>query len=109
MQTNTRRLGDCSDATSLPHAAACFMKSVDVRAPGGPEVLRLVERPVPSPGPGEVLIRVAAAAVNRPDVQQRRGLYPPPPGASVVLGLDVAGVVDRVGPRTVKVTPYPTE
>jgi NADPH:quinone reductase len=74
------------------------MKSVHVRAPGGPEVLSLVERPVPSPGPGEVLIRVAAAAVNRPDVQQRRGLYPPPPGASEVLGLDVAGVIDRVGP-----------
>ena len=73
------------------------MKSVHVRAPGGPEVLSLVERAVPSPGPGEVLIRVAAAAVNRPDVQQRRGLYPPP-GASVVLGLDVAGVIDRVAP-----------
>ena len=74
------------------------MKSVHIRAPGGPEVLSLVERVVPSPGPGEVLIRVAAAAVNRPDVQQRRGLYPPPPGASVVLGLDVAGVIDRVAP-----------
>ena len=74
------------------------MKSVHVRAPGGPEVLSLVERAVPSPGPGEVLIRVSAAAVNRPDVQQRRGLYPPPPGASVVLGLDVAGVIDRVAP-----------
>jgi NADPH:quinone reductase-like Zn-dependent oxidoreductase len=74
------------------------MKSVHIRAPGGPEVLSLVERVVPSPGPGEVLIRVAAAAVNRPDVQQRRGLYPPPPGVSVVLGLDVAGVIDRVAP-----------
>jgi NADPH2:quinone reductase len=74
------------------------MKSVHVRAPGGPEVLSLVERPVPEPGPGTVLIRVAAAGVNRPDVQQRRGLYPPPPGASEVLGLDVAGVVERVGP-----------
>src|SRR5262245_34375264 len=74
------------------------MKSVHVRAPGGPEVLSLVERPVPAPGPGEVLIRVAAAAVNRPDIQQRRGLYPPPAGASEVLGLDVAGVVERIGP-----------
>ena len=81
-------------ALSLARAAAgssVRMKSVHVRAPGGPEVLSLVERPVPSPGPGEVLIRVAAAGVNRPDVQQRRGLYPAPPGASVVLGLDVAG------------------
>jgi NADPH2:quinone reductase len=60
-------------------------------------MLSLVETPVPSVGPGEVLIRVAAAAVNRPDIQQRRGLYPPPPGASQVLGLDVAGVVERIG------------
>ena len=73
------------------------MKSVHVRAPGGPEMLSLVETPVPSPGPGEVLIRVAAAGVNRPDIQQRRGLYPPPPGASPVLGLDIAGVVQRIG------------
>jgi NADPH:quinone reductase len=81
------------------------MKSVHVCAPGGPEVLSLVERPVPAPGPGEVLIRVAAAAVNRPDVQQRRGLYPPPPGASEVLGLDVAGVVERIGPDVTWPTP----
>lgn len=74
------------------------MKSVHVSRPGGPEVLSLVERPVPSPGPGEVLIRVAAAAVNRPDIQQRRGLYPPPANASEVLGLDVAGVIEAVGP-----------
>jgi putative PIG3 family NAD(P)H quinone oxidoreductase len=60
-------------------------------------MLSLVETPVPSPGPGEVLIRVAAAGVNRPDIQQRRGLYPPPPGASPVLGLDVAGIVERIG------------
>jgi putative PIG3 family NAD(P)H quinone oxidoreductase len=72
------------------------MRSVHVRAPGGPEVLGLVDVPIPSPGPGEVLIRVAAAAVNRPDIQQRRGLYPPPPGASPVLGLDVAGIVERI-------------
>jgi NADPH2:quinone reductase len=74
------------------------VKSVHVSGPGGPEVLSLVERPIPSPGPGDVLIRVAAAAVNRPDIQQRRGLYPPPPNASEVLGLDVAGIVDRVAP-----------
>jgi NADPH2:quinone reductase len=73
------------------------MRSVHVTRPGGPEVLALVEAPTPAPGPGEVLIRVAAAAVNRPDVQQRRGLYPPPPSASEVLGLDVAGIVESAG------------
>jgi NADPH2:quinone reductase len=73
------------------------MKSVHVTRPGGPEVLALVELPTPVPGAGEVLIRVAAAAVNRPDIQQRRGLYPPPPNASEVLGLDVAGRVESVG------------
>jgi NADPH2:quinone reductase len=60
--------------------------------------LALVERPVPSPGPGEVLIRVAAAGVNRPDVLQRRGMYPPPPGAPDILGLEVAGEAIGVGP-----------
>ncbi|MDF2118292.1 NAD(P)H-quinone oxidoreductase [Roseiarcaceae bacterium H3SJ34-1] len=74
------------------------MRVVEIERPGGPEVLRIVERARPSPGAGEVLIRVAAAAVNRPDVQQRRGLYPPPPGASAILGLDVAGVVQETGP-----------
>jgi len=68
-------------------------------------VLRPVERPVPDPGPGEVLIRVAAAGVNRPDILQREGDYPPPPGAPDTLGLEVAGVVQvaagrwRVGDR----------
>lgn len=74
------------------------MKSIEVRAPGGPEEMRLVDRPVPTVGPGEVLIRVAAAGVNRPDVQQRKGLYPPPANASPVLGLDVAGVVEDAAP-----------
>ncbi len=73
------------------------MRSVYVTRPGGPEVLTLVEAPTPVPSPGEVRIRVAAAAVNRPDIQQRRGLYPPPPNASEVLGLDVAGTVEAVG------------
>jgi NADPH2:quinone reductase len=72
------------------------MKVVEVTRPGGPEVLALREHPLPRLRAGEVLIRVAAAAVNRPDVQQRRGLYPPPPGASDILGLDVAGVVEAV-------------
>ncbi|GAA3892007.1 NAD(P)H-quinone oxidoreductase [Sphingomonas limnosediminicola] len=65
--------------------------------PDGAEELALIERPVPRPGPGEVLIRVAAAGVNRPDILQRRGLYPPPPGAPDILGLEVSGEVIEVG------------
>jgi NADPH2:quinone reductase len=70
---------------------------VEISQPGGPEVLRPVERPDPEPGPGEVLIRVAAAGINRPDVLQRRGAYPPPPGASDIPGLEVAGTIASVG------------
>jgi putative PIG3 family NAD(P)H quinone oxidoreductase len=69
------------------------MIAIDPASAGGPEVLEPVERPVPVPGPGEVLIRVAAAGVNRPDVMQRRGLYPPPPGAPSIPGLEVAGTI----------------
>ena len=79
--------------TDLPTA----MRAIDPEAPGGPEVLRVVERPVPTPGPGEVLIRVEAAGVNRPDVMQRMGMYPPPPGAPSILGLELAGTVVAVG------------
>src|SRR6185503_8214657 len=67
------------------------MTAVEISTPGGPEVLRLAQRPTPKPGPGEVLIRVFAAGVNRPDVMQRQGHYPPPPGASDIPGLEVAG------------------
>src|SRR4051812_49721905 len=67
------------------------MLAVVAPQPDGAEELALVERPVPRPGPGEVLIRVAAAGVNRPDILQRRGLYPPPAGAPDILGLEVAG------------------
>jgi len=73
------------------------MLAIDPDAPGGPEVLVPVERPVPSPGEGEVLIRVAAAGVNRPDVLQRKGGYPPPPGAPRTLGLELAGHVVAIG------------
>jgi NADPH:quinone reductase len=69
------------------------MNAIEIAAPGGPEVLRPTERPVPRPGPGEVLVRVAAAGVNRPDILQRMGLYPPPPGASDIPGLEIAGQV----------------
>ena len=73
------------------------MICVEITAPGGPEVLKAVERPDPVAGPGEVLIRVAAAGVNRPDVLQRRGAYPPPAGASDIPGLEVSGTIARVG------------
>ncbi len=74
-----------------------MMSVIEVATPGGPEQMRLGERPVPKPGEGEVLVRVAAAGVNRPDVLQRRGAYPPPPGASDVLGLEIAGEVVLLG------------
>ncbi len=73
------------------------MRAVDSSGPGEPEVLRLVERPVPKPGPGELLIEVHAAGVNRPDILQRRGLYPPPPGAPSIPGLEVAGMIAALG------------
>src|SRR5918992_2267480 len=73
------------------------MIAIEISKPGPPEVLVPAERPIPEPGPGEVLIRVAAAGVNRPDVMQRRGLSPPPPGASDIPGLEVAGTIEHVG------------
>ncbi|NKX56331.1 NAD(P)H-quinone oxidoreductase [Arthrobacter mobilis] len=73
------------------------MKAVLYDGAGGPEVLRLREVPAPVPAPGEVLIDVAAAGLNRADVQQRRGVYPPPPGASEVPGLEVSGRIAAVG------------
>ncbi len=74
------------------------MTAIEIAAPGGPEMLRPCTRPVPAPGQGEVLIRVAAAGVNYPDVAQRRGFYPPPPGASDIPGLEIAGPVAGLGP-----------
>lgn len=73
------------------------MTTVEFTEPGGPEVLHLGERPVPQPGETEVLLRVIAAGVNGPDIMQRRGLYPPPPGASDLLGLEVSGEVVATG------------
>ncbi|WP_200932334.1 NAD(P)H-quinone oxidoreductase [Sphingomonas sp. Leaf412] len=79
--------------TDLPNT----MLAIDPEAPGGPEVLVPRGIPVPVPGMGEVLVRVAAAGVNRPDVLQRRGMYPPPPGAPKTLGLELAGEVIALG------------
>jgi NADPH2:quinone reductase len=73
------------------------MRVVEIAAPGGPEQLRIASRPTPRPGKGEVLIKVAAAGVNRPDVLQRLGVYPPPPGASDIPGLEIAGAIVAAG------------
>ena len=73
------------------------MNAVEISKPGGPEVLVPCRRPVPVPGTGEVLVRVAAAGVNRPDIIQRKGLYPPPPGASDIPGLEISGEIVAVG------------
>ena len=70
------------------------MNAIEISQPGAPDVLRLTQRPAPVAGPGEVLIRVAASGVNRPDVLQRKGAYPPPAGASDLPGLEVAGVIE---------------
>jgi len=76
------------------------MRAIEISEPGGPEVLRVAERPVPTPGEAEVLIKVSAAGVNRPDVMQRLGLYPPPPGAPDIPGLEVSGTVVALGRET---------
>lgn len=75
------------------------MTVVEIAAPGGPEQLKPKQRPVPKPGEGEVLVRVAAAGVNRPDVMQRQGRYPPPAGASDLPGLEIAGEIAALGPK----------
>ena len=76
------------------------MTAIVIAAPGGPEALQAVEIPVPRPGPGQLLLKVAAAGVNRPDVLQRQGRYPVPPGASPLPGLEAAGEVVAIGPGT---------
>lgn len=72
------------------------MIAIEISEPGDADVLKVVERPVPVPQPGEVLVKVEAAGVNRPDILQRQGKYPPPPGASDLPGLEIAGTVERV-------------
>ena len=78
---------------SLPDSMAC----IDIPEPGGPEALRPTTRPLPQPGSGEVLVRVAAAGVNRPDIMQRLGNYLPPPGVTDIPGLEIAGTVAALG------------
>src|SRR5260370_16516910 len=81
------------------------MTAIAVRERGGPDVLVAQTRPTPDPGPGEVLVKVAAAGVNRPDVMQRQGLYPPPPGASEIPGLEIAGEVVALGKGATRFKP----
>lgn len=84
--------------TELP----ATMTAIGLPTPGGPEALVPEQRPVPQPGAGEILVKVAAAGVNRPDVMQRKGLYPPPPGASDIPGLEIAGEVVALGAGVTK-------
>ena len=89
----------------MPTNVPQFMTAIDPEGPGGPEVLVPVARPVPAPGPGEVLIKVAFAGVNRPDVVQRQGNYPAPPGASPIPGLEIAGEVVALGEGVEELAP----
>src|SRR6202158_3280498 len=73
------------------------MTAIGIKAPGGPDMLVPEQRAIPAPGNGEILVKVAAAGVNRPDIMQRQGRYPPPPGASDIPGLEVAGTIEQVG------------
>ena len=82
----------------MTQSVPASMKAIEIVEPGGPEMLRPCARPVPEPGEGEVLVRVAAAGVNFPDVAQRRGNYPPPPGASDLPGLELSGEIVALGP-----------
>src|ERR1700740_3289285 len=81
------------------------MTVIAISAPGGPEVLVPEQRPCPRPQAGELLVKVAAAGVNRPDVMQRQGLYPPPPGASEIPGLEIAGEVVALGKGATRFKP----
>src|SRR5690625_6157407 len=75
------------------------MNAIEISTPGGPEVLKKISYPMPEPKEGQVLIKIAAAGVNRPDVMQRKGAYPPPPGASELPGLEVVGEIVGGGPQ----------
>src|ERR1700722_9336868 len=82
--------------SSLPTS----MRFIEVATPGGPDVLRIASGPVPRPGSGEGLVRTTAAGVNRADTLQRQGHYPPPPGASPILGMELSGHIAKLGPGT---------
>jgi len=84
----------------MPNGLPKSMTSIAIREPGGPDMLVPQQQPVPLPGEGEILVKVAAAGVNRPDVLQRQGHYPPPKGATDIPGLEIAGEIVQVGPST---------
>jgi len=92
-RSDSRVNNDAMDVPPIPST----MRAIDPEKAGGPEVLQIVERPVSSPGEGEVLIKVAAAGVNRPEILQRMGAYPPPPGAPSILGLEISGTIVATG------------
>ena len=78
------------------------MKFVHFESPGPPEVLKIKESDIPSPSDNEILIKVIAAGINRPDLMQREGVYPAPIGPSTILGLEVSGIVEKVGKNITK-------
>src|SRR5918996_4062215 len=90
-----------SPMSSLPSR----MTAIGIKTPGGPETLVPEEREVPAPSAGEILVKVAAAGVNRPDVMQRQGLYPPPKGAPDIPGLEIAGEVVALGDNVTRWKP----
>lgn len=96
-KTDSRETSPGNSPATGPQALPKTMRAIHITRPGGPEVLSLGEASVPQPGPGEVLVQVAAAGVNRADLMQRAGNYPPPAGASPILGLEVAGHVAEIG------------
>ena len=81
----------------MTDALPATMRAIEITTPGGPEVLKIAQRPVPKPAAGELLVKVQAAGVNRPDVMQRKGGYPPPPGVTDIPGLEIAGTVAALG------------
>src|SRR6185436_7873352 len=91
--TATRRRASLRRPSLTSDADEADVRAIEITAPGKPDVLRETERPTPAFGAGEALIRVAASGINRPDVLQRKGLYPVPPGASDIPGLEVAGTI----------------
>src|SRR5215472_13750722 len=88
---------DCK-GVFMPNGLPKSMTSIAIREPGGPDMLVAQQQPVPAPGESEILVKVAAAGVNRPDVLQRQGHYPPPKGATEIPGLEIAGEIVAVGP-----------
>src|SRR5690606_19523036 len=104
---NRPRRSKPTTATRPPRAsergALSLMRAIEITAPGGPEVLRETQRPDPVPAAGELRIRVPASGINRPDVLQRKGLYPMPPGVSDLPGLEIAGTVAGGAPADLAV------